>query len=492
MALSNLEEYFRPYRENTIGVGQKFLGPFGEKTILYADWTASGRLYRPIEKILSDQIGPFVANTHSESNVTGGVMTEAYHQAHQIIKTHVHASMQDVILTTGFGMTGAVTKYQRILGIRGPEQIQSQIQFSKNQRPIVFVTHMEHHSNHISWRETLAEVVVIPPGLTGLVEPENLRQLLQTYQDRPLKIGSFAACSNVTGLITPYHELARVMHEFGGVCFVDFAASAPYVSIDMHPNDPKEKLDAIFFSPHKFLGGPGTSGVLIFDSSLYHNTIPDQPGGGTVQWTNPWGGHRYIDDIEIREDGGTPGFLPAIKAALSVRLKEKMGVDQILAREHELAEKMMLGLKAIPKLHILADDHEDRLGIFSFYFEHLHYNLVVKLLSDLFGIQARGGCSCAGTYGHYLLQVSQQKSKAITDTIDGGDLSEKPGWIRISVHPIMKNQEVDEILRALQQISVQGAEWGRKYVYSAQNNEFFPLGQVRHKSDKVEQWFGSF
>ena len=278
------------------------------------------------------------------------------------------------------------------------------------------------------------------------------------------------------------------MHEHGGLCFIDFAASAPYVEMDMHPKDPLEKLDAIFFSPHKFLGGPGSSGVLIFDSNLYHNKIPDQPGGGTVDWTNPWGRFRFSQDIEIREDGGTPGFLQAIKAALAIRLKEKMGIDKILEREEEIVRIVFIELNKIPGLHILAPQIEDRLGIFSFYVDRIHYNLIVKLLNDRFGVQVRGGCSCAGTYGHFLLHVTPQESRHITDKIDHGDLSEKPGWVRMSIHPTMTNDEVYYITDAIKQIAGNIEKWEKDYTYSSQTNEFTNIHQ-REDHNFIQKMF---
>ena len=408
-----MDSYFQPFRDNIIGIDQRFDSPFGTQRIVYADWIASGRLYAPIERIMSECVGPFVANTHTEITVTGSAMTSAYHTAHDIIKRHVHAGPSDVIITAGFGMTAVVNKFQRILGLRVCEQYQSQIHLVERDRPVVFLTHMEHHSNHTSWLETVADVVVMEPDAAGLVEPRSLYPLLEKYKHRPLKIGSFTAASNVTGIRPDYHRLAAIMHEYGGYCFVDFAAAAPYVEIDMHPPDPAEKLDAIFFSPHKFLGGPGTSGVLVFDRELYQRDVPDEPGGGTVDWTNPWGGHKFVNSVEAREDGGTPGFLQSIKAALCIRLKDEMGVPQILQREAEMLAVALPALRAIPTLHLLANQVDDRLGILSFYVEGVHYNLVTTLLNDCFGIQVRGGCSCAGTYGHYLLHVDPTRSRAL-------------------------------------------------------------------------------
>jgi selenocysteine lyase/cysteine desulfurase len=416
-------------------------------------------------------------------------MTQAYHEAHHIIKKHVNAGPDDVIITAGSGMTKVVSKFQRILGLKVPEQLKDYLCFPEDLRPVVFVTHMEHHSNHTTWLETIAEVVVIEPDDEGLVDPGKLKPLLDRYKNRKLKIGAFSACSNVTGIKTPYHELAKIMHENGGYCFVDFACSAPYSEINMHPEDPLEKLDAIFFSPHKFLGGPGTSGVMIFDSKLYHNNVPDDPGGGTVDWTNPWGQHKFTSNIEAREDGGTPAFLQTIRAALCIKLKEEMGIENIERREKELVKRAFEGMRKIPDLVILADKIEERLGAISFYIINVHYNLIVKLLNDRYGIQVRGGCSCAGTYGHYLLHVSPGQSKDITDKINKGDLSEKPGWVRLSIHPVTTNEELDYIINAIAEIQKNIDRWKKDYVYTPSTNEFKNILSNGSDEHIADSWF---
>ncbi len=486
----SLEQHFEKFRQGIIGQHQTFMTPFGEKQIIYADWIASGRLYAPVEQKISETFGPFVGNTHSESSITGTCMTRAYHEAHRIIKKHVNADSNDVIITAETGMTGVICKFQRILGLKVPANLTQEVKLAPEHRPVVFITHMEHHSNQTSWLETIADVVQLPANDDCLVNIESLQNLLGHYKDRPLKIGSFTSCSNVTGVRTPYHQMARIMHQHGGYCFVDFAASAPYVDINMHPADPLEKLDAIFFSPHKFLGGPGSSGALVFDSTLYHNPVPDNPGGGTVMWTNPWGEHAYIQDIEAREDGGTPGFLQAIRTALAIKVKEEMGVEEMEMREKELLGIAFPRLRNIPGLHILANHLEDRLGVISFYVEHVHYNLLVKLLNDRYGIQVRGGCSCAGTYGHFLLHVDRAMSKSITDQINSGDLSAKPGWVRLSIHPTMKTSTLHFILDAIEEIVSNIDEWKQEYVYDTHTNEFTHKNGDGLDNLDLPAWFG--
>ncbi|WP_391558872.1 aminotransferase class V-fold PLP-dependent enzyme [Robertmurraya sp.] len=468
-----LESYFTQFRTETIGTNHMITTPFGLKRMIYADWTASGRLYRPIEKKIIDELGPNVANTHTDVNYSGLFITESYKEAKNIIKKHVNAGPKDVLLSSGTGMTDVVNKLQRILGLRVPENVKKGLKLEGKDRPVIFITHMEHHSNHISWEETIADVVVLKPTKDGMIDVDDLKAMLKKYENRKLKIGSFTACSNVTGVQTPYHKLAAIMHNHGGLCFVDFAASAPYVPINMNPENQEERLDAIFFSPHKFLGGPGSSGILLFDSDLYQNMIPDHPGGGTVTYTNPWGGRLYLKDVEEREDGGTPGFLQTIRSALAIRLKEKMGTQQILAREKEQLDILFPALGKISHLHVFESQQVDRLGIISFHVEGIHYNLFTKLLNDRFGIQVRGGCSCAGTYGHYLLNIDKGTSKQMSHTISKGDLSSKPGWVRLSVHPIMTNEEMYAIIYAIEQTVANINDWANDYMYDPNKNTFY-------------------
>jgi len=488
---SSLEKYFEQFREQIIGVDQTFQSPFGEKKLIYTDWTASGRLYRPIEEKIINEFGPFVANTHTETSITGSAMTQAYHKAREIIKKHVNADKNDCLITEGTGMTGVINKFQRILGLRIPENLKEYTIIPDELKPIVFITHMEHHSNHTSWLETIADVEVIPCQESGLISFKSFKNLLEKYKKRAIKIASVTACSNVTGIRTDYHKMAKMVHQYKGVCFVDFACSAPYVPIDMHPDDKEAHLDAIFFSPHKFLGGPGTSGVLIFNDKLYHNTVPDNPGGGTVTFTNPWGDHRYIEDIELREDGGTPGFLQTLKIALAIQLKEKMGPEKILEREHEINKYIFTQLKQIKNLHLLAEEHEDRLGIFSFYIDDLHYNLGVKLLNDKFGVQTRGGCSCAGTYGHFLLHIDISSSEEYQHKIEEGCLIERPGWIRMSIHPTIRNEEVEYICQSIKSLCENFRDWEQDYKYNPISNEFEYKNDGQTEKKMVEKWFNS-
>ncbi|HWV69443.1 aminotransferase class V-fold PLP-dependent enzyme [Chitinophaga sp.] len=489
---STLENYFSAYRNNIIGNQQYFESPFGKKRLIYADWTASGRAYAPIEKCIRQQVLPFVGNTHTNTTITGSLMTAAYEQAKTIIKSHVNAGKADVLLFCGSGMTSAVCKLQRILGLRIPERAADYVHLSpcnEAVKPVVFVTHMEHHSNHLSWLETIARVEIIGCDESGHIDMQQLHALLEQFKHHPVKIAAVTACSNVTGIPTPYHHIATLMHRYGGLCFADFACSAPYCPINMHPEEPGAHLDAIYFSTHKFLGGPGTPGVLVFNKQLYRNAIPDQPGGGTVNYSNPWQEHEYIADIEQREDGGTPPFLQGIKAAMCIRLKEEMGINNLLQREAELLSIIFSRLAAIKQVQVLEPENTQRLGVVAFIVTGIHYNLIVRLLNDRFGIQLRGGCSCAGTYGHMLLKVSRSLSHAILDAIRSGDLFCKPGWVRLSVHPVMTNEEVNFIMDAIETTVSNIKEWEKDYYYDRHSNEFRFKHPATAAPQQVTHWF---
>jgi len=491
-----LENYFAAFAKDVIGNRQVFDSPFGQKEIIYADWTASGRAFLPIEDCIQKNVLPFVGNTHTATTITGTYMSNAYEQAKKIIKNHVHAATEDVLIFCGSGMTHAVNKLQRILGLRVPERMKDYMQQKKScppseerLKPVVFVTHMEHHSNHTSWLETIATIIIINPSANGNVDLAHLGQLLEQYKDRKYKIAAVTACSNVTGIETPYHEIAKMLHGCGGWCFVDFACSAPYTAMNMHPQQKGAHLDAIYFSGHKFLGGPGTPGILVFNRELYTNCVPDQPGGGTVLYSNPWDNHSYVSNIEQREDGGTPPFLPAIKAAMCIRLKEAMGIDKIREREKEIVDLVFSRLETIKNCVLLEAGNKQRLPIFSIVVKDASHHLFVKLLNDRFGIQSRGGCSCAGTYGHYLLQVGKKKSYEILHALRKGDLSVKPGWIRISLHPIMSNATINAIMDAVELTAANYPVWSKDYSYDPDSDEYYYKGMPPNKQTPVDSWF---
>lgn len=474
--MNTINENLNPasLRQAIIGVDAPFCTPFGQRLMTYCDYTASGRTLTFIERYLM-RLQRNYANTHTEDDMTGRSMTQLLHDAENRIKSSVGANENDLIICTGTGATGAINKIQQILGIYLPPATRNQIEqlsdcdisHIKKKAPVVFVGPYEHHSNEISWRDGLCEVVELDLDENGQTNLEQLEQELQKpqYKDR-LKIGSFSAASNVTGIKSPTREIARILHKYGALALFDYAASAPYVDINMHPsNDPDGYYDAIFISPHKFLGGPGSTGVLVFNKKLYKPDLgPTVSGGGTVSYVARHD-HDFIDDIEEREKAGTPGVLQILRAALCCEVKEKFGLQRIREREHQWTEKAFEKWTKHPRIEILGDlNPENRIGIISFNIKtstgkYLHPKFITVLLNDLFGIQSRAGCSCAGPYGHQLLDIDIQTSEQYRCLIQKGYHGIKPGWCRIGFHYIMDAPEVNYVIDSVIFIANHGAEF---------------------------------
>ena len=460
---TSLEAHFASHRQHILGVDAAIQTPFGEKPLIYLDWTAMGREDLRVSDRIRESLA-FFGNTHTDTNFTGEFTSGLYHEAHNIIGRHVNASKDDIVLFKGSGMTGAINWLQYMLGLRDSHM-------PCEKRPVVLITHLEHHSNQTSWEESNAIVRIVQAGPDGLPDLNHLESLCRAHADAGRTIyGSFTACSNVTGVCTDYYAMAKILHKYGGKCFVDFAASAPYVDIDMHPADPECRIDAIVFSPHKFLGGPGSAGVIVLSKELYNRDVPVFVGGGIVSWTNPWGGHSFYDNIQLREDAGTPQIVQGFKAGLSVSIKRALDPNLMAVRKASLVSKAIQSLEQIPGISVLEGRNRNRQGIVSFTVDGLHYALVVKLLNDLAGIQVRGGCSCAGTYGHYLFQIDKAHSKEITQMIDHGDNSCKPGWVRVSLHPTMTDGELDCFLGTLEEIIRDRKNLIGQYQYDEHNN----------------------
>lgn len=485
---SGLEEHFASFRDRIPGRRQPIETPYGTVRKLYADTTASGQPDATIEALVMRMKIDY-ANTHSQSNHTGDLTTQRYHFAGTIIREHVHAANDDVLITAGSGMTEVANKLVRMMGLCLPRRFKDDIVIPQERRPVVFITHMEHHSNILPWRESMAEVVTVPPDERGLPDVEALSRLCERYSGRPL-VGSFIAASNVTGVRTPYRAMSRVMHEHGGVCIVDFAASAPYDEIDMHPENDDERLDAVLFSGHKFQGGIEAPGILLVNKALIVDTIPDRLGGGTVKAVDPWGGHWYVDSLEEREDGGTPPIIGRMRAAFAIRLKEMMGADAIKVREQELVDRFMDGLTEIDGVRVFEANNRNRIGIVSLSMDGIPHGLLTRLLNDRFGIQVRNGCSCAGPYGHYLLDMNRADSaEAVRQIVELNDTSEKPGWVRVSLHPTMTDSEIDEMLTALREIRTNITEWRRDYQQVQSSSDFAYIGKVPSPRHSVEDDF---
>ncbi len=494
-------------RSEVVGADAAVTTPFGERLMVYADYTASGRCLGLVEKYLQNLQRTY-ANTHTEDDISGRSMTLLLEQAEQAIKHSVNAGPTGRIICVGTGASGAIDKLQQLVGVALPPVTRQSLttmldtalgeeahakftDYLQQHQPVVFVGPYEHHSNEISWREGLATVVEVRMDSDGAIDLGHLESLLQepAYRGRK-RIGSFSAASNVTGMISPVHEIASLLHQHDAIAGFDYAASAPYVEIDMNPAAGKypgdASLDAVFISPHKFLGGPGATGVLVFNQRIYHRELPPSvSAGGTVDYVGPTS-QDFISSIEEREKPGTPGVLQILKAGLAFQIKDQIGVHAIEQRERELLRRSFDRWMPNRNIEILGNpDPQRRISIISFNLKdnrdkYLHPKFVTSLLNDLFGIQSRAGCSCAGPYGHRLLGIDFETSEQYRKWIGKGFSGIKPGWCRISLHYVMDDIEADYILDAVEFVANQGYRFLPLYDFDVNT------GAWMHKTDCVD------
>jgi len=475
-------------RRSEVGRSAEVESPFGRRRVLYADLTASGRALAFVESRMARAL-PLYANVHSGWSTTGRATTALREAARGMVANAVGAGPDDVVLFVGSGATAAVNKLVGLLGLRIPEPLEREYHLASTippeRRPVVLAGPYEHHSNELPWLESIADLVEVELSADGTIDLDDLRQKAHAYRERPLCIGAISAASNVTGVITDIRAVCRVLHGEGALACIDYAAAGPYVPIDMHPGDEAARVDALFLSTHKFMGGPGASGILVANRSLFRSRVPERPGGGTVDYVGPGSADRhgragvadrdhdggsgpataglnvdYVLRLTDREEGGTPNILGDVRAGCAMAVKELAGPERLLAHEVALGEQVVRRLRAHPRLRLLGPTSGTRLPIVSFNVEGLHHEFVSVLLDHLFGIQTRAGCSCAGPYGHRLLGIDDRTSRRYRRLIQEGVLGVKPGWVRFSVPYYASRADVEFLLTAVETV----ADIGRAFV----------------------------
>lgn len=462
----NQDDLITRIRQGIIGKDSQITTPFGPRLLTYADYTASGRSVDFIEDAIRQFVLPLYANTHTEANATGQQTTTFREQARGQIRSAVNASTEDLVMFCGSGATSAINTLITQLGLR-------QLSPTEKSNVCVLIGPYEHHSNELPWRELDVEVIRITESKEGDVCLNDLEQQLKANQGKRL-IGSFSAASNVTGILCNQDAITELLHGYNALSFWDFAAAAPYIELDMNPEaDPKFAKDAMFFSTHKLIGGPGTPGVLVVKKIIIENQKPSLVGGGTVSFVTP-NDHTFLPIGERREEGGTPGIVESIRAGLVFQLKQAVGTDAIEKREHELTEMIDNRWRKNPLIERLGHQEASRLSITAFRIKterdslqqsYLHHGFVTALLNDLFGIQVRGGCSCAGPYGHQLLNINEQESKRIQEAIKQGEKLVKPGWVRFNLNYFLEDSEANFILDAIDFVAQHGLTLLPFYAY---------------------------
>ncbi|XP_065845865.1 uncharacterized protein [Oscarella lobularis] len=490
--------------DSVIGQDATFSGPFGTRKVVYCDYTASGRALKFIEDFIQTNVLPFYGNTHTTSTITSRQTTMFRHEARDIIRNAVHATENDSVIFTGSGCTGAVDKLIHIMALK-----------ENATKPIVFVGPFEHHSNLLPWREVGAQIIRVDEDCAGNVDVDDLEEKLKSCSSlgRQL-IGCFSACSNITGILTDTIAVTTILHKYNALAFWDYATAAPYCDIDMNPvvesvSHPLVSKDAIFFSPHKFVGGVNTPGILIAKKALFKNPVPSSSGGGTVFFVTRTT-HRYLQENEMREEGGTPDIVGSIRVGLVFQLKQSIGCDAIEAKEEELAKYGMSFFAKHPNVVLLGSPSVKRLPIFSFLIRHprsglfLHYNFVSMLLNDLFGIQSRGGCACAGPYAQDLLGIDQTMAFKIEELLledqrlDRNHLRRyeehsereilRPGFVRLNLPYFAPQEEIDYILRAVALVAEHGWKLLPQYTFHPETGEWT---HYKQKDLKDRQWLGN-
>ncbi|MCP9319425.1 aminotransferase class V-fold PLP-dependent enzyme [Acetobacter persici] len=454
------EDVIARLRTDLIGDTLTIPGPFGPKTLVYADYVASGRALGLIEQTVATQVLPYYANSHTEASFCGQVMNRMRNEARKIIARLCGAEQGFATIFTGNGATAGLNRLVHLFGVRDAVRAGA--------RPLVLIGPYEHHSNILPWRESGAELIEIAEAPEGGPDLAQLEAHLAAAAPDRLKIGAFSSASNVTGIVTDTDSVTRLLKKYGAKSVWDYAGGGPYLPIDMKAGTDAEK-DAVVLSTHKFIGGPGASGVLIVREAAVATQEPTLPGGGTVRFVSPWG-HDYSASVIAREEAGTPDVVGNIRAALCFLVKDALGAAFMAERNQALYQRAYACWHANPHLELLGNAQaKQHLPIFSFRVtdsegNRIHHQLFTRMLSDLYGIQARGGCACAGPYAHRLLALGEAESMQMHEAIRAGQEIEKPGWVRLNFSVLMDDSKVDYILNAVNELAENAASLARSYV----------------------------
>ncbi|WP_336055808.1 aminotransferase class V-fold PLP-dependent enzyme [Nitratireductor sp. CH_MIT9313-5] len=454
-----------------IGEGILIEGPVGPRPLIYADFVASGRALSQVEDFIRAEVLPFYANSHTEASWCGQYSTRLREEARQVIRNAVNACDASSVIFCGSGATTGVNKLVKLL------QVEERLR--DGQKVVIFTGPYEHHSNILPWRETGAEIVCIDEASTGGPDMNALARALSAHCDADLKIGAFSAASNVTGIIVDTDAVTRLLKSHGACAIWDYAGGAPYLPMDMKPGTDHAK-DAIVFSPHKFPGGPGATGVLVVRDAIAQTAKPTAPGGGSVTFVSPWD-HDYSTCLATREEAGTPNVVGDVRAAMSLIVKQALGQDYIDRRDADLRSRALSAFRQNSALELLGNLDAPALPIFSFRVKakdggYVHHQLFTRMLSDYYGIQVRGGCACAGPYAHKLLDIDEQKSRQLHADIRAGREMEKPGWVRLNFSYLLSDARADEIIAAVNELSLEAERFARFY-------DFDPLtARFTHKA----------
>lgn len=453
-----------------IGDGIEIDGPFGPKPLVYADYVASGRALDQVEDFIRHNVLPYYANSHTQASYCGSYVTRLREAARREVARMTGAGAGDSVVFTGSGSTAAINRIVALLDIVRL--------VAQDRRVSVLVGPYEHHSNLLPWRESGATVTEIPEGDSGGPCLDALGCALDEAAGADLTVGAFSAASNVTGIVTDVDAVTRLLKSRGALAVWDYGCGAPYMSMDMKSGTDAAK-DAIVFSPHKFPGGPGASGVMIVRNAVVSRCTPSLPGGGTVSFVSPWG-HTYSDRIAAREEAGTPNVIGDIRVALAMLVKEALGQEWLDARQKQLRRRAEDIWSCNPRLDMLGTVQSGALPIFSFRVRdghggHIHQQLFTRLLSDVAGIQARGGCACAGSYAHRLLHLDQAQSQSLERAISEGCELEKPGWVRLNLSALMTDEKADHVIQAVDALAFSASDYQSCYRADPATARFFPV-----------------